>query len=189
MSRDPVDADVDRAIEGDEASFTILYRYLQPRLLRYLRVMAGPAAEDVSSETWASVIKDLHRFKGGGLTGFQAWVMTIARRRWVDELRRRGRRPERPTETLPDNGDPGAQDELDRVVADDQSIEWIRMLAPAQAEVITLRVIFGFDVDTTARVVRKSPGAVRVLAHRGLRHLETLIAQDGVTGDGREAIK
>jgi RNA polymerase sigma-70 factor (ECF subfamily) len=40
-----------------------------------------------------------------------------------------------------------------------------------QAEVVALRVLGGLDVAEVARILGKRPGAVRVLAHRGLRRL------------------
>jgi RNA polymerase sigma-70 factor, ECF subfamily len=47
----------------------------------------------------------------------------------------------------------------------------VRTLPPDQAEVILLRVVAGLDLDEVAGVVRKRPGNVRVLQHRGLRRL------------------
>ena len=52
---------------------------------------------------------------------------------------------------------------------------------PAQAEVILLRVVAGLDTDAVARIVGRSPGAVRVAAHRGLRKLAENLAEAGVT--------
>ena len=46
---------------------------------------------------------------------------------------------------------------------------------------ILLRVVAGLDTDTVARLVGRSPGAVRVAAHRGLRRLAQILAETGVT--------
>src|SRR5437763_14483782 len=49
-----------RAQKGDSEAFRLLYRDLQPRLLRYLATLAGPLdAEDIPSETWLQVTRDL----------------------------------------------------------------------------------------------------------------------------------
>ncbi|MFZ4586113.1 MAG: sigma factor-like helix-turn-helix DNA-binding protein [Acidimicrobiia bacterium] len=45
------------------------------------------------------------------------------------------------------------------------------MCSEAQAEVILLRVVAGLDVNEVAAIVDRSPGAVRVLQHRGLQAL------------------
>jgi RNA polymerase sigma-70 factor (ECF subfamily) len=47
--------------------------------------------------------------------------------------------------------------------------------------VILLRVVAGLDTDTVALMVGRSPGAVRVAAHRGLRRLAGILAEAGVT--------
>jgi DNA-directed RNA polymerase specialized sigma24 family protein len=59
-------AALDAARRGDENGFRTLYRAVQPGLLRYLRVLAPDDADDVASETWLQVSRDLNRFSGGG---------------------------------------------------------------------------------------------------------------------------
>jgi RNA polymerase sigma-70 factor (ECF subfamily) len=44
-----------------------------------------------------------------------------------------------------------------------------------------LRVVAGLDTSDVARIVGKTPGAVRVAAHRGLRRLAGQVTQAGVT--------
>src|SRR5580698_6139654 len=78
---------LDRARAGDEAAFRVLYRDVQPRVLRYLQAIVGADAEDVASETWLQVARDLPGFSGDG-DGFRGWVATIARHRAADHLRR-----------------------------------------------------------------------------------------------------
>ena len=48
-----------QAQRGDPEAFRVLYRDIQPRLVRYLRALAGEDAEDVASETWLQVARDL----------------------------------------------------------------------------------------------------------------------------------
>ena len=49
------------------------------------------------------------------------------------------------------------------------------MVTECEAEVIALRYIADLDVAATAEVLGKEPGAVRVLAHRGLKRLQQLV--------------
>jgi RNA polymerase sigma-70 factor (ECF subfamily) len=58
----------------------------------------------------------------------------------------------------------------------DAALELIARLPPGQAEVVTLRAVAGLSVEQVAEIVGKRPGAVRVLAHRGLRRLAELLA-------------
>ena len=57
----------------------------------------------------------------------------------------------------------------------------MRRLPPLQAEVVLLRVVAGLPVSEVADVLGRTPGAVRVAAHRGLRALADLVAPGGVT--------
>ncbi|WP_211328589.1 RNA polymerase sigma factor [Thermomonospora umbrina] len=76
----PPDPDLALALEaarhGDEDAFRRLYRAVQPRVLRYLRAVVGTDAEDVASETWEHIARDLHHFHGT-YDRFQAWAATI----------------------------------------------------------------------------------------------------------------
>jgi RNA polymerase sigma-70 factor (ECF subfamily) len=162
------------AIEGDADSFAQLWRTLHPLVLRYLRVVCGDAAEDVASETWLQVSRDLSRFRGTA-TAFRVWLFRVARNRGIDENRRAWRRREEPHETVDELRDtPTARDVAVDVVehADtDWAVRLIATLPREQAEAVMLRVVAGLDVADTARVLGKRPGAVRVAAMRGLHRL------------------
>jgi RNA polymerase sigma-70 factor (ECF subfamily) len=173
---EPFTAVLDAARAGDEASFARLWRWLHPALVRYLRVVDPADFEDVASETWLSVARDLDRFSGDD-KDFRAWVFTIARHRAIDLARRRQRRP-RQTDDL-DGLDLGAEgDASEPVMAAAEladALAALQALPPPQAEVVALRVIAGMTVAEVAAATGKREGTVRVLAHRGLRQLaETL---------------
>jgi RNA polymerase sigma-70 factor, ECF subfamily len=85
---------------GSEAAFSQLWRDGNPALLRYLRVIVPGAAEDVAADTWVQVVRGLAAFRGDE-RAWRAWLFTTARRRAIDEGRRRSRRPEAPMEELP----------------------------------------------------------------------------------------
>lgn len=166
---------------GDEDAFRALFRAYQPRLLRYLRALVGAEAEDVASETWANVIRGLRRFSGGE-PDFRAWLFTIARRRRADIAKALHRRPNPvlvdPVES-PDRLDSTAPDTVENAVGEilstEAAVRLVGRLPREQAEVVLLRHLAGFDVATTADILGKSPGAVRILAHRGLRRLADLV--------------
>lgn len=171
-----------RAQAGDETAFACLFRDVQPALLRYLRVIAIEE-EDVAAETWLQVVSGLGGFRGEE-QAFRAWLFTIARHRAVDAGRSRARRSAVPLEESgaverllsPDSADLALEAVSARAV-----VELIATLPPDQAEIIMLRVVAGLDAREVARMVRKSPGAVRVAAHRGLRRLADLAERTGVT--------
>ena len=173
-----------RARQGDEYGFRLLYRALQPGLLRYLRGMVAEDAEDVASEAWAQIARDLAGFTGDA-DGFRGWTVTIARNRALDHLRRQRRRPAAAALSafaeLDDR--PSADDTETRAlesVTTDAAIAMIASLPRDQAEAVLLRVVVGLDVASVAKILGKRPGAVRTATHRGLRRLaEQLGAGDG----------
>jgi RNA polymerase sigma-70 factor, ECF subfamily len=174
------DAVLDAATSGDERAFAILWRDLQPALLRYLRVVAQAASEDLASETWLEVARGLGRFEGNE-TGFRSWVFTVARHRMLDWRRREARHPTTPMppDEVPERPGPGdAADTVLEAISTRAALALIAELPHDQAEVVTLRVVAGLDVAQVARIVGKRPGAVRVLAHRGLRRLAERLGAD-----------
>ena len=158
------------ARDGDAAGFATLWRALHPAVLRYLRVLAGDHAEDAASETWLHVIRDLDRFDGD-TTAFRGWLFRIARHRGLDERRRQSRTRRSPAPLPPTAPDAASQ------AAEYASTTWalamIAKLPPDQAEAVMLRTVIGLDVATTAHILGKKPGAVRIATMRGLRRLAT----------------
>ena len=171
------------AQQGDEGAFTVLWRDGNPALLRYLKVIAPGSAEDVAAETWVTVVRRLDRFRGGE-DAWRAWLFTTARRRAVDEGRRRSRRSESPAAEVGEGHWPEVADTADQVLenlATRAAIAAVASLPPLQAEVIMLRVVAGLDTEAVAQLVGRSPGAVRVAVHRGLRRLAQMMTEAGVT--------
>jgi RNA polymerase sigma-70 factor (ECF subfamily) len=171
------------AQQGDEAAFSRLWLDVNPVLLRYLRVIAPEAAEDVAADTWVQVVRGLRRFRGDE-PAWRAWLFTTARRRTIDASRRRSRRREEALHDVPAMLLPVTADAADQAMERLGTRSAIRLLAelpPLQAEVILLRVVAGLDADAVARLLGRSPGAVRVAAHRGLRRLAEILAEAGVT--------
>jgi len=162
---------------GDEQAFREVFRAVQPGLLRYLRTLVGDDAEDVASEAWLQIVRDLAGFHGGD-KDFRAWSATIARNRALDHLRARARRPQTmmPIDDLGDRPAPAdtATSALD-AVATRAAIALIATLPRDQAEAVLLRVVVGLDADGAGRVLGKRAGAVRTSAYRGLRRLAELL--------------
>lgn len=170
-----LDEALSRARAGDEAGFLLLWDALQPRLLRYLQVVGCDDVEDVAGETWLQVVRDLPKFKRDSADEFRAWLFTIARHRAIDAARSRKRFLDRilaagPAQPTVTTGNP-VEDEVLLQLSTQQAIAMVAALSKDQAEVVALRVIAGLNTEAVARLLRKSPGAVRIALHRGLRSL------------------
>src|SRR4051812_21219576 len=179
-------AAVTRAQEGNEAAFAVAYRLVQPGLLGYLRGLVGDDAEDVASDAWLEIARDLGRFKGDG-AGFRGWTATIARHRALDHLRRQRVRPrsaalEQDMLDLP--GPHSTHDQALESLSTEYALELVRGLPRDQAEAVLLRVVVGLDGPAAARVLGKRPGAVRTAAYRGLKRLAHQLGAESVTDEG-----
>ncbi|MGH3647334.1 MAG: RNA polymerase sigma factor [Micromonosporaceae bacterium] len=168
---------------GSEESFRALYRAVQPALLRYLRTLVGQDAEDVASEAWLQIARDIRTFRGD-FDDFRAWTATVARNRAMDHVRKVRRRP----------ADPVPHDELLELAATDDTatraidsddtrtaLRLIARLPRDQAEAILLRVVLGLDAKAAGKVLGKRPGAVRTAAYRGLKRLAAILAETPTT--------
>jgi RNA polymerase sigma-70 factor (ECF subfamily) len=168
---------------GSEQAFSVLWRDVNPALLRYLRVVAAEHAEDVAAETWVQVVRGLPRFTGDE-TAWRAWLFTTARRRLLDQVRLRKRHPSEPLDEISPMDIPrtaGAEQLAMDNMATESAMALLSKLPEQQAEVIFLRVVAGLDTEAVADILGRSPGAVRVAAHRGLKRLATLLSGAGVT--------
>lgn len=169
------------AQEGDEAAFRVLYRAVQPGLIRYLWVQVGDAAEDVASETWLQVARNLRKFRGDA-AGFRGWVATIARHRAIDHIRHQRRQPtaDAPVDEIPE---PAAADDTAgsaiAALGTRDALALIARLPRDQAEAVLLRAVMGLDAKTAAKVLGKRSGAVRTAAYRGLHALAGYLDESG----------
>ncbi|MFI0898864.1 sigma-70 family RNA polymerase sigma factor [Streptomyces sp. NPDC020983] len=183
-----LEAAVSAAQQGDEGAFRTVYRAVQPQLLNYVRSLVGPGdAEDVASEAWLQIARDLPNYRGGS-GSIRGWAARIARNRALDHIRARSRRPVAgggvdDLVQMPDGSDT-AGEALD-AVATDRALAAIAALPREQAEAVLLRVVMGLDSTSAARVLGKRAGSVRMATHRGLRRLaEILEYTDGKGGEG-----
>ncbi|WP_326699438.1 RNA polymerase sigma factor [Streptomyces sp. NBC_01754] len=169
------------AQDGDEDAFRTVYRAVQPRLLGYIRTLVGePDAEDVASEAWLQIARDLSRFSGDA-DRFRGWAARIARNRSLDHIRMRGRRPAVGGDDSELTGRPAESDtagEALEALATGRTLDLIAQLPQDQAEAVVLRVVVGLDAKSAARTLGKRPGAVRTAAHRGLKRLAEMVGTD-----------
>lgn len=182
MSEAELEQALAEARRGDEAAIAVLYRGLQPGLRRYLARRAPGMEDDLAAETWLGAARVLATFDGS-LEDLKVLLFTIARRRLVDHFRRQRRAPRLvPIDSVVEPQAPGAEGlALDALAAQNAINQLTAVLPPLQAEVVLLRVVADLSVADVARVMGRSPGAVRVLQHRALQRLSKCAGSFAVT--------
>jgi RNA polymerase sigma-70 factor, ECF subfamily len=185
-----VEAMVRDARAGDSHALGQLYDTYRDRVARFATGRLGDPekAEDVTSETFEAVCRNLRSYRAG--TDFEAWLFTIAHRRVADHFRRRYRRQEVALEEAsnPAGGGQAVPGTLPAVAGPEEAVlaaerraevaGAFRRLRPDQQEVLALRVLGGLSAAQVGEVLGKSEGAVRVAQHRALQSLRTAM---GVT--------
>jgi RNA polymerase sigma-70 factor (ECF subfamily) len=184
------------AQDGGEWAVAIIYRWLHPAVVSYLRSRAGDAAEDLASETWLAVARGISGFSGDE-PAFRSWVFTIAHRRLIDHHRNTARRPQTGTLSATDGesqsgamdlpaADDPAGEVLDAVAGDEAVRRIVALLPKDQAEIVLLRIVAGLPVEDVAAITGRKPGTVRVLQHRALRRLAERLEETPAFADGKE---
>lgn len=166
---------------GDPGAIETIYRDVAPLVLGYLRSNGAKDAEDTSSEVFLSLVTRLPTFTGDEHQ-FRSWLLTIAYRRMVDDLRRRGRRREDPVPT----------DELGQrmiILSDGESeamarlrsqgvLEALDNLTDDQRAALMLRVLADLPVKEVAEIMDKPETAVKALLRRAFAALERLMPEE-----------
>src|SRR3954471_1776236 len=172
---------LEAARQGSEAAWQELYSGHAPAVLGYLRANNAPDPEDVLSEVFLQVTRDISGFEGDD-RGFRSWIFTIAHHRLIDARRHSARRP---VDLSPEPPEPSghADDAADEALAKIGTEEVQRVLgvlSEDQRAVLLLRVIGDLSIEDVAKAVGKRPGAVKALQRRGLAAVKRELTRKGV---------
>jgi RNA polymerase sigma-70 factor (sigma-E family) len=168
-------------VERERREFTEFYACAKDDCLRIVLVSVGDRqlAEDLVAEAFTRAWMSWRKVRDHPSP--RAWVVRTALNVNVSWWRRRRR------EVLADDasalsGTPSSGPPAESSPSPDQSasldevlVRAIRALPPRQREVITLRVFFDLDTETTAKTLGISPGTVGVHLHRALAALRAQI--------------
>ncbi|WP_323960120.1 sigma-70 family RNA polymerase sigma factor [Arthrobacter sp. JZ12] len=170
---------------GDTVALNCIYTELSPKVLGYLTARGVDDPEAVTQDVFLSVFSRLSTISGGE-QGLRTFAFSVAHARSVDEARKRSRRP------AMYSYDPSSDDRttasaetaaLDRL-SGDRALQQLQALKADQREVLALRIIADLPLEDVARVVGKSPGAVKQLQRRGLIKLKQLIVEKDSSNHG-----
>lgn len=175
------DAVIAAARSGSSGAFERIFEALAPVVEGYLRLQGAAEPEDLTSEVFIAVVRNLSSFQGDE-AGFRSWVFTIAHRRLLDARRRAARRPapasldEAPELQAPDDVERAVEHALGRARVE----ALCDRLSPDQRDVLLMRLLGHLTVDEVAAALGKTPGSVKALQRRGFLALARLIEREGV---------
>ena len=168
---------------GDRAALDALLRRHYDHIYAVCRRITGQDADaaDAAQEALLAIVRGLPRFDGRAK--FSTWAHRIAHNACIDELRRRGRRPDPGLpdfETAPRGEAPGLDDAVtDRLSTD----EALQALPEDYRAVIVLRDQLGMDYAEIAAVLDIPPGTVRSRIARGRTALARTLGNQAALDD------
>jgi RNA polymerase sigma-70 factor (ECF subfamily) len=166
---------------GDPDAVGAVYVALADRLLGYLlaRVRDRSTAEDLLEATFLELLQKGHGIRGGG-AAIKVWLFRAAHFNALDHLRKVRRRGDELRADLAefDVADAEATPEEAAISADTarQVRAAMEALSDDQRQVLLLRYVAGLTAPEVATILKKTPGAVRSLQHRGERALARVLA-------------
>jgi len=153
------------AQSGDDAAYERMMREVSVWLSRYFHKRLPPAAaQDATQEALLAI--HVHKQSYDTSDPMRPWLKTIARFKWIDQLRGYARAPQSLDDLEIPVDDHGAMTRA--------SILLERLLAeakPAQAQVIRLVKLRGASVEEASHISGQSPSLVKVNIHRGLKRI------------------
>jgi RNA polymerase sigma-70 factor (ECF subfamily) len=164
---------------GEAWAFRVLWESLSPAVAGYLRAKGATDPDDLTSEVFLAAFTQLASFSGDE-AALRGYVFTIARRRLVDDLRRRSRRGPQVewTEETDQRRTGSAEDAALDSLGSTRTRELLDSLAPDQRDVLVLRIFGDLTVEQVAEALGKRPGAVKALQRRGLEALRKKFSAD-----------
>ncbi|GAB3944406.1 RNA polymerase sigma factor [Corynebacterium tapiri] len=168
-----------RAGSGDKRALAEFIRLTHGDVWRLLAHLAGPeAADDLTQETYLRVLGALPRF--AARSSARTWLLSLARRAWVDNIRHERARPRKSATEYEDAA-------ATSTVADTDWSAWIDartmidQLDPDRREALILTQVLGYSYDEAARIAGVRVGTIRSRVARARKELI-----DGSTTPSRE---
>ncbi|MFJ2837226.1 MULTISPECIES: RNA polymerase sigma factor SigJ [Nocardia] len=148
------------------------------RRLAYSTLGSLTDAEDVVQDAWLRLQRHHEAGRAGEIDNLRAWLTTVTGRLALDQLgSARARREQYVGEWLPEPEVTTWDDPADRISQDERVttalLVVLESLSPAERTAFVLQDVFGMTGPEVAEVVGRTPAAVRQLASRARKHVES----------------
>ena len=166
-----------RLAAGEEGAINECYSALGPMVLGYLRrFVPRDEAEDVLQRVFYEVWRNRDRYDPS--RSLEAWVLGIARKRAIDQLRRRHAKVV-PIEELRDIAGDDGLELAERYARANEVRAALERLPREQREALALAYFGGLTQTEIAERLGVPLGTVKARAFRGLRRLADILGAAG----------
>lgn len=165
---------VDGVRRRSDAAFADVYRLTGDPLASFAFSMLRDrqAAEDAVQQAFLELVRAAPTIKGDGRS-LRAWLFRSVRFTCLDEIRRRSRRPETPTASIPESPDVHA--ELQTPGLDPHLENALSELNEQQRNLLSLRHVVGLSGAEAAEVMDMSRPAAYAATARAEKRLRKLL--------------
>lgn len=172
-----------RARRGDPAALTALVECYGARVhalvARMMVGRPGDQADDLCQDALVKVIGALPRFDPGGPARLSSWILTIAARTCIDQLRRK-RELTSLTEEALESGSESPEGAAQRQELARRVERAMAALPDDQRAVLILRAYHDFDYDEIAAALSIAPGTVKSRLNRARRALRAAVGEEAI---------
>lgn len=160
-----------RAGRGDKEALSEFIRLTHDDVWRLLAHLAGrEQADDLTQETYLRVLGALPRF--AARSSARTWLLSLARRAWVDSVRHDMARPRKAAAEYddvaaqqPSRDNPNTWSEVM------DARELLDALAPERREALILTQVLGYTYEEAAKIANVRVGTIRSRVARARRDL------------------
>lgn len=167
---------------GSEAAWTQVVRTLGPHLRSYISMCGADDPDGTLGDVFLELSKAVARYDGDW-EGFRTLAFVVARRRTIDGMRYRSRRPTVALDKSALDGSPGGDVEQEalRQLDRDWALALLDTLTPTQRDVLTMRVVVGLSIREVAQIMETTETAVKANQRRAIDALRRHLTAEGST--------
>lgn len=155
--------------KGEKQAFQTLISFYYPFVSKYLLKLTNDEylTEDLAQETFLRLIRSIDRYDIYGKASLSTYIMTIAKRLYIDHLRKDKQVFTDLSHTLIDSG----QDVEETVIKNMQikeAVKWLDTLPQEQVVVIKMKYLEQKTLEEIAQQLNIQPKTVKSRIHNGI---------------------
>ena len=162
------------AQNGQKQAFGELYEIFAPEIYRFVffRTRSRQDAEDLTQKIFIKAYKALKKSKGK-FRNFRAWLYQISRNTVIDYYRTLKIHISWETKII--KSKVNVEEEVLHKEEIEEVFQLLEKLKEREKEILILYYIQGFQLKEIARIMKKSPLAIRLTKHRAIKKLKKMI--------------
>ena len=152
---------IERARNGDDEAFVLIYEHFSAQIHRYVFRLVGnqELADDITQETFLKAFQSIRKISQDA--NVSAWLYRIASNACFDVLRRRKLITWMPMLEENDKSDEFTSDDFAPQVIESQIVRrTLAQMPPALAVCLVLRTVEGFSCEEIAEILKIPKGTV-----------------------------